>query len=62
MRQLISFLLAKAIPCIGDKHYRHQELSLRIHELSKGCFCGRDRSLSSDQHTIDVKKEPKGWL
>lgn len=61
MGQLICFFLAKAIPCIGDKHYRHQELALRVHQLLKGCFCSRYWSLSSYQHTVNVKKKPKGW-
>lgn len=61
MGQLICFFLAKAIPCIGDKHYRHQELALRVHQLLKGCFCSRYWSLSSYQHTVNVEKKPKGW-
>lgn len=61
VRQLVSFLLAQAVPRIGDEDHRHQELALRIDQLLKGCSGSRNGGPASHQHPIDVKEKAKGW-
>lgn len=58
--QLLSLLLAQAVPSVGDKDHGHQELSLRVDQLAKGCSGSRNGGPASHQHPIDVKQEPKG--
>ncbi|KAI1234317.1 hypothetical protein IHE44_0003358 [Lamprotornis superbus] len=51
----------QAVPCVGDKDHGHQELSLSIDQLLKGCSGSRNGGLPSHQHPIDVKEKAKGW-
>lgn len=61
VRQLVSFFLAQAVPCVGDKDHGHQELSLSIDQLLEGCSGSRNGCLPSHQHPINVKQKPKRW-
>lgn len=62
MRELIGFCLSEAVSSIGDKNYRHHELSLRVHQLLEGLSGGGDRQPSPHQHAIDVKEQPETRL
>lgn len=62
VRELIGFRLSEAVSCIGDKNYRHHELSLRVNQLLECLPSGRDRQPSPHQHAIDVKEQPETWL
>lgn len=60
MRQMLSFGLPHAVPSIGDKHHRHLEFPIAVHQVPKELLGCRDRRLAPHQHPIDVKEEPEG--
>lgn len=62
MRELIGFCLSEAVSSVGDKNYRHHELSLRVDQLLESLSGGGDRQPSPHQHAIDVKEQPETWL
>lgn len=62
VRELIGFCLSEAVSCIGDKNYRHHELSLRVNQLVERLPGGRDRQPAPHQHAIDVKEQPEARL
>ena len=61
---LVGLFLSEAIPCIGDKNNRYNELSLRVDQLLECLFCSGNWHPAPDEHAIDVKEETEArlWL
>lgn len=62
VRELVSFSLSEAVPCVCDKNYWHHKLSLRVDQLLKRLLGRRDWHPSPNKHAIDVKQQAKPWL